>query len=110
MAGTFGWPLGLSKKPWQSEGFYLILTAATIVGVVIALLHFDPIQLIFWSNVLGGTLAPVLIIFLLFVGNNRKIMRDKTLNPLTNIILVLTCIIMFAAVALLFYEMVTRRG
>ena len=28
MAGTFGWPAGLSKKPWQNEGFYLILTVA----------------------------------------------------------------------------------
>jgi Mn2+/Fe2+ NRAMP family transporter len=24
VAGTFGWPAGLSKKPWQNEGFYLI--------------------------------------------------------------------------------------
>ncbi|GAC1380467.1 MAG: hypothetical protein NVSMB33_06510 [Ktedonobacteraceae bacterium] len=23
VAGTFGWPAGLSKKPWQNEGFTL---------------------------------------------------------------------------------------
>jgi len=28
VAGTFGWPGALSKKPWQNEGFYLILSSA----------------------------------------------------------------------------------
>ncbi len=43
VSGTVGWPAGLSRKPWQSEGFYLILTAALAVSVVVALLGFDPI-------------------------------------------------------------------
>ena len=34
VAGTFGWPAGLSKKPWQNEGFYLILTGALVVSMV----------------------------------------------------------------------------
>src|SRR6266480_5247036 len=34
VAGTFGWPAGLSKKPWQNEGFYLILTAALAASLV----------------------------------------------------------------------------
>src|SRR5205085_3862293 len=51
VAGTFGWPAGLSKKPWQNEGFYLILTAALVVSLVVALLGFNPIRLLFWANV-----------------------------------------------------------
>src|SRR5439155_12362557 len=61
VTGTFGWPAGLSKKPWQNEGFYLILTAALVVSLVVTLLRFNPIQLIFWANVLSGILAPVLV-------------------------------------------------
>src|SRR5260370_42205583 len=52
VAGTLGWPMGLSKKPWQNEGFYLILTIALVVSLMLALLRIDPLRLIFWSNVL----------------------------------------------------------
>jgi Mn2+/Fe2+ NRAMP family transporter len=56
VAGAFGRPSGLSKKPWQNEGFYLIMTFALVISLVVALLRVDPIQLIFWSNVLVGLL------------------------------------------------------
>ncbi len=80
VAGTFGWPAGLSKKPWQSEGFYLILTGALVVSMVIALIHLDPIKLIFWANVLSGVLAPILVIYIIVIGNNRKIMQKHRLG------------------------------
>ncbi|HYX48887.1 MAG TPA: divalent metal cation transporter, partial [Ktedonobacteraceae bacterium] len=67
VSGTFGWPAGLSKKPWQNEGFYLILTCALVVSIAIALIHLDPIKLIFWANVLSGVLAPILVIYIIFI-------------------------------------------
>jgi NRAMP (natural resistance-associated macrophage protein)-like metal ion transporter len=103
VTGTFGWPAGLSKKPWQSEGFYLILTGALVVSLVVALLRFDPVQLMFWANVLNGVLAPILVIYLLIVGNNRRIMRERPLGTLTNIGLVVTALVMIAAAILLFW-------
>lgn len=110
VAGTFGWPAGLSKKPWQSEGFYLILTVGMLISLVVAMLRFDPIQLMFWANVLNGVLSPVLVIYLIFVGNNRKIMRNRPMSWITNMGLVLTAIVMFAAAALLFYGLATGQG
>jgi len=107
VAGTVGWPAGLSKKPWQNEGFYLILSGALVVSLVIALLHFDPIKLIFWANVLSGVLAPVLVVYLLVIGNNGKIMRNQRLGPITNLGLVVTALLMFTAAILLFYGLVT---
>jgi Mn2+/Fe2+ NRAMP family transporter len=103
VAGTLGWPMGLSKKPWQNEGFYLILTVALVVSLVLALLRIDPIRLIFWSNVLSGVLSPLLIITLILVGTNRAIMGKQRLSVLTIIGLVLTFLVMAAAAALLFY-------
>jgi hypothetical protein len=34
LSATFGWPASLWKKPWQNEGFYLILTGALVMGVL----------------------------------------------------------------------------
>ncbi len=110
VSGTFGWPSGLSKLPWQNEGFYLILTASLVVGIVIAMLGIDPIRLIFWSNVLAGVMAPLLVIAILLVGNNRKIMINQRLSLLNNVGLVLVALIMIVAVALLFYGLLTGQG
>lgn len=110
VAGTFGWPGALSKKPWQNEGFYLILTVSLIASLALALLRFNPIQLIFWANVLAGVLAPLLVALILLVGNNRKIMRGQRLGILTNIGLVLALLILVVGTALLFYGLATGRG
>jgi len=110
VAGTFGWPGSLSKKPWQNEGFYLILTVALVISLVLALLRLDPIQLMFWANVLQGILSPALVVFLLLVGNNPAIMRHYRLGRVTNVALIITALLMFAATALLFYGLATGHG
>ncbi len=110
VAGTFGWPSGLSKKPWQNEGFYLILTGALVVSLVLALLRLDPIKLIFWATVLSGVLAPFLVVYLIVIGNSRKIMQKQRLGLLTNIGLTVTALVMFAAAFLLFYGLLTGQG
>jgi Mn2+/Fe2+ NRAMP family transporter len=107
LSGTIGWDASLWKKPWQAEGFYLILTGALGVSLLLALLRFDPIQLMFGANVLQGMLSPVLVVFLLLVGNNRRIMHKERLSRLSNILLVLTAALMFAATALLLVGLVT---
>jgi Mn2+/Fe2+ NRAMP family transporter len=110
VAGTFGWPSSLSKKPWQNEGFYLILTGALVIGLIIAVLGFDPIQLMFWVNVLQGVLSPVLVVLLILVGNNRKIMGVQRFGPAQNLGLGVTAVVMFTATALLFYGLLTGQG
>ena len=110
ISGTFGLPSSLSKKPWQNEGFYLILTIALIASLVIALFGFDPIQLMFWANVLQGTLAPILLVFIIVVGNSRKIMGTRRLGlPITSV-LIFTALLLFTGTSLLFYGLLTGQG
>lgn len=110
VAGTIGWPMGLSKHPWQNEGFYLILTLSLVVSLALVLVRIDPIQLIFWANVLSGVLTPFLVIALILVGRNRKIMGKERLTWLTIIFLLLTVMVMIAAAVLLFYGLLTGQG
>jgi Mn2+/Fe2+ NRAMP family transporter len=110
LSGTLGWSASLWKKPWQAEGFYLILTGSLLVSLALALLRFDPIQLMFGANVLQGILAPVLVVFLILVANNRRIMRGKRLSRLTNACLVLTAVVMTAASVLFFIGLFTGQG
>jgi NRAMP (natural resistance-associated macrophage protein)-like metal ion transporter len=107
VAGAFGWPSGLSQKLWQCKEFYLILTGTLVIGVVVALLHFNPIQLIFYANVLVGVLAPMLVICVTMVGNNRTIMHNKPLGLVTNLFLVVTVVVLAVADLLFFYGLLT---
>ena len=95
---------------WQSEGFYLILTAALVVGLVLTFLGVNPIQLIFWSNIVTAIIAPLLVIAILLLGNHRTIMKDQRLSLLHNFWLVLTVLILIAAAVLFFYGLATGQG
>jgi NRAMP (natural resistance-associated macrophage protein)-like metal ion transporter len=110
VAGTIGWPSGLSKKPWQNEGFYLILTVGLAVSLLLALIGLDPVHLMFWANVLQGVLSPALVVLLVVIGNSRGIMGKNTLGLVTNVGLVMAAIVMFGASALLFYGLATGQG
>lgn len=108
VTGAFRLPGALSRQPWQSEGFYLIITAATVVAVVMTLLGVDPIKLIFWSNIAAAIVAPLLVVAILAVGNRRAIMNDQRLGLLHNLFLILVVLILVAAAALLFYSLLTK--
>ena len=110
VTGAFGWPASLAKKPWQNEGFYLILTVALGAGVILAALGFDPLGLIFWANIVQAFLAPILIVLVLLMGNNRKIMKDHRLGLLTNLALGLTAAILVAGASLLIYGLLTGQN
>ncbi|MDD2900035.1 MAG: divalent metal cation transporter [Desulfuromonadaceae bacterium] len=110
VAGTIGWPSGLSKKPWQNEGFYLIMTAGLAISLLLALIGLDPVHLMFWANVLQGVLSPILVVLLIVIGNSRRVMGDNRLGLATNVGLVAAAIIMFGASGLLFYGLATGQG
>ena len=110
VSGAIGWPGALAKSPWQNEGFYLVLTVATIAALVITLFRVDPIKLIFWSNILAAIIAPLLVIMILLVGNNRKIMQGKRLSLFNNICLAATALILLVAAVMLFYGLATGKS
>ena len=70
----------------------------------------NPIQLIFWANVIAGVIAPLLVILILLLGNNRKIMKNQRLSLLNNVGQVLIALIMLVGAVLLFYGLATGQG
>jgi Mn2+/Fe2+ NRAMP family transporter len=110
VTGTIGWPSGLSKKPWQNEGFYLILTVGLALSLILALIGLDQVQLMFWANVLQDVLSPVLVVLLVVIGNSRGIMGKNKLGLITNVGLVVAAIVMFSGSAMLFYGLANGQG
>ncbi|MEO7001764.1 MAG: divalent metal cation transporter, partial [Ktedonobacterales bacterium] len=110
VAGTIGWAASLWRKPWQNEGFYLIMTTALVVSLALALLRMDPITLIFWANILQGALTPALVVLLVLLGLSRKVMGAHRVNWLTTVGLIAAAALLTAATLLLFYSLLTGQA
>ena len=64
----------------------------------------------FYANVFTGVLAPVMVIYLIAIGNSRKIMGEHKLGWLTNFFLALTALVLVAGSVLFFYGLATGQG
>lgn len=85
-AGVLGWPADL-----RSGRFRLIWMIVLCVGIVFALIGFKPILVILFAQVANGMLLPVIVGFLLWVMNDRKLLgkhiNTTTLNILGLVVL-----------------------
>lgn len=102
LAETFGMKEGLYRKFRQAHGFYVIITIATIIGLVINFTSISPFKMLYYTAILNGICAPPLLIIIMFISNNNKIMGKYTNGRWSNFFGWLITIIMgIAAVALL---------
>ncbi|MDF0487587.1 divalent metal cation transporter [Sphingomonas sp. H39-1-10] len=69
-----GWPSSLERKPREAIGFYSIITAATVLGIVIDWSPIDPTRALFWSAVINGVVAVPLMAAMMIVVSRRAIM------------------------------------
>ena len=74
------WRTGLDRKPTEARGFYAVLAVATLLGLGLTFLSFDPIRALFWSAVINGVVAVPIMILMMLMGTSRKVMGDFTLS------------------------------
>jgi NRAMP (natural resistance-associated macrophage protein)-like metal ion transporter len=60
------WPIGLGLTLAEARGFYGILAAATLIGMVIDFTEVDPIQALLWAAIVNGVIAvPIMVVMML---------------------------------------------
>jgi NRAMP (natural resistance-associated macrophage protein)-like metal ion transporter len=74
VADSLGWRGSLEMPVRHAPGFYLILAAATLAGLIAASSPFNPIRMLFWSAVVNGIVAVPLMVAMMLVVGNRRIM------------------------------------
>ncbi len=94
---AFRWHEGLSKTLTQARGFYGVIALATMVGVVLNVLHINPMQALVYTAIINGVVAVPLLVLILLVANNRKIMGPHANGRLVNSIGIVTTLAMGAA-------------
>ena len=105
LAETFGWEEGLDKTFNQAKGFYITLIVSLLIGLFMEFLGISPINALIYTAILYGLTAPVLIAVILHICNNKKIMGDFTNSILSNVLGVVTFVLMtVAGVAMIYLQ------
>ncbi len=102
LSGAFGWKAGLSTHPGRAPQFYAVIVASTVIGIAINFLGISPVAALFWTAVINGVLAPVLLVFVVLLSNDAKVVGKRTNPPLVNAVGWLTTAAMGAAAVALF--------
>ncbi len=97
IAEAFGWREGLSETLNHARGFYTVIAASTLVGLGLNFLGIDPIAALVYTAVINGIVAVPLLILILLVANNRNIMGDFANRWLSNILGIVTTLLVTAA-------------
>ncbi len=99
---AFGWKEGLYRKFSQARGFYGVIIAATLIGLLINLTPIEPFQMLYYAAVFNGICAPPLLFLIMLIGNNKKIMGEHTNSKISNILgFTITAVMTLASVGLL---------
>jgi len=102
---TFGWKASLDKKYWQAKKFYTVIALSLGSALLINYIGITAIQALFYTAILYGLTSPILIAIILHIGNRKKIMKEYTNSRLSNVLGVLTFILMLAsAIALVWFQ------
>ena len=97
VAEAFGWRSGLDRQFKGAPQFYVVIVAATLVGMAINFLGINPITALVLSAVLNGLVAAPLIVLVMLVSNDRAVMGQRTNGRLLNVVGWVTAIVMGAA-------------
>ena len=103
LAETFGWKGGLDKKFYQAKGFYIVATISILIGLTLNFAGVSPVQSLLYTAILYGLTSPVLIAVVLHISNNKKIMKQYTNKPHSNILGFITLVLMTAAAMTFFW-------
>jgi NRAMP (natural resistance-associated macrophage protein)-like metal ion transporter len=102
VAEAFGWKQGLDEKPKRAKAFYAVITASTLVGMLINFTGINPIAALFWTAVINGVLAAPILVLIMLVSNNKTVMRNRVNRRGINVLGWLTTGIMAVATVLMF--------
>lgn len=99
---AFGWKEGLYRKFRQAHGFYGVIIIATVIGLLVNLTPIKPFQMLYYTAILNGIIAPPLMVLLMLISNNKKIMGEYTNSFSINILgVIITAVMGIASLAFL---------
>ena len=73
--------------------------AGLLAGVIMGLLHVDPIKALFWSAVFNGVAAVPLIYAIIRIASDRRLLKDLVVSRIARVWLWLAFVLMLLSAA-----------
>jgi NRAMP (natural resistance-associated macrophage protein)-like metal ion transporter len=99
---TFGFRQGLNETLRRARAFYGVIILSILLGIGLTFTPIKPVDALFWTAVINGLLAPILLVGILMVASDRRIMQNQPSSLLGRVVVGLTTLGMFAAAIGLF--------
>jgi len=82
VAEAAGWPGSMSARLDRGEGrgFYGVIAAATVGGVMLCFTPVDPVRELFWSAVLNGVIAVPIMAVMMLLASRQATMGEHVIG------------------------------
>jgi NRAMP (natural resistance-associated macrophage protein)-like metal ion transporter len=82
VAEAAGWhgSLNLRLDKGEGRGFYGVIAAATVGGVVLCFTPADPVKELFWSAVINGVIAVPIMVVMMLLATRRDTMGEHVIG------------------------------
>jgi NRAMP (natural resistance-associated macrophage protein)-like metal ion transporter len=97
LAETFAWREGLDQRFRGARPFYLVIIVSTLIGITMDFLKVNPVRALYWTAVINGLLAPVLLVAIIFISRDRRVMKGQPSSIPSVIVVSLATLLMFGA-------------
>jgi NRAMP (natural resistance-associated macrophage protein)-like metal ion transporter len=94
---TFHWKIGLNRKPNKAMNFYGIITAATLLGLILDFSPINPIKALYWAAIINGVAAVPIMIIMMLMSSNRKVMGEFIISRSLKLMGWISSVVMFLA-------------
>lgn len=84
LSESFGWKYGLYRKLKEANAFYGVIIISTLIGLGINFSNVDTFKVLIYTAVFNGLIAPVILVLIILLSNNKKVMGDRTNHPVTS--------------------------
>jgi len=102
LSEAFKWKEGLSLKFKKAHGFYSVIIIATLIGLFINLLGFNPMEALIFAAVFNGIASVPLIFLIAKIARSEKIMGQYKSGKLSNALVWITFLVMFISAVTMF--------
>lgn len=96
-AELFDWRQGIDERFRGAPAFYVVILLALTAGVLMDFANVNAVRALYWTAVLNGLLAPVLLVGILIAAADRRLMQGQPSSWLGRIVVGVTTVVMFVA-------------
>jgi Mn2+/Fe2+ NRAMP family transporter len=75
IAEAADWKSGLNQNPWEAPLYYVLMSGAVIIAVVVNYAHLNTVKVLYFSQVVAGALTVPILWYILRLANNSRIVK-----------------------------------